>query len=680
MTLKMHTPTPMPHLRYRPDIDGLRAVAVLSVILFHAFPESLHGGFIGVDIFFVISGFLISTIIMNGLTQHNFSFIEFYSRRIRRIFPALIIVLITSLSVGWLLLTANEYKALGKYTAGGAGFVANLFFLHDGGYFGGAATAKPLLHLWSLGVEEQFYIVWPILLWAALKLRINRWLILLTFAAISFVWGALPLLASSMAWEGHVPYPINLLFRTDKLAVFYLPQARFWELLVGAALAHVQLRRGDSTRPRNNVAALGAGLIALGLMLITEEKIFPSYWALLPTLGAACIIAAGTTSWFNRMVLSSRPLVAVGMISYPLYLWHWPLLSFAHITLGETPCAWVRAGCVIVAFILAWGTYRFIEKPVRTGVHLSAKAIVLALCMALIGSTGMALYLKGGLPSRSFAARTQFISDASGDWKFPADLIKTSVAGIQTVGGAEIYVNMEKPPQILFLGDSHMQQYAPRLAQKATTKNIPVMFLTGGGCPAIPNVTSKDHYHCKSMIEHFQKILAQTPSIKTIVIGGCWNGMFTGEEAYVAHKDRQEFVLHSEEGKAIALTNLKNFLRTLKQTHRVVFVLDNPSTDLFEPTRMLKNRLAFNGADSLPKTAPAIEEQATLNNELRAIGKTAGATIIDPRSHLCDSTSCRLFDREGGLIYQNTTHLTAHFVTTEADYIDAVFNTSAGTP
>jgi len=672
--------TTMPHLAYRPDIDGMRAIAVLMVIGFHAFPEWMRGGFIGVDIFFVISGFLISTIIFNGLTKKNFSFIEFYSRRIRRIFPALIIVLGATLALGWVALTANEYKALGKYAVGGAAFVANLFFLHDGGYFGGAANAKPLLHLWSLGVEEQFYIVWPIALWAAWKLRVSRWLLILIIATTSFIWGALPLLIDTLGLEQHFQSPIlRLLLRTDKLAVFYLPQTRFWELLVGAALAHLHLRGRGIAKPRNMMALLGVGLIFLGLVTITEDKVFPSYWALFPTLGAAFIIAAGGQSWLNRTVLSSRVLVFVGTISYPLYLWHWPLLSFAYMVIGEAPSFGVRVTCIVVAFMFAWATFRYIEMPVRVGGHFRKKTITLTLCMVFIGGFGMSLYLQSGIQFRAFAQRTQFISDASSDWKFPGDLIRTSIAGIAPVNGAEIYVNIEKPPQILFLGDSHIQQYAPRLARKATQDNIPVMFLTGGGCPAIPDVTSKNHFHCAEMLNHFQIILQQNPTISTVVIGGCWNGIFFGE-AYIARKGSYEALVQTDDGKAIALASLKNFLRGLAQTHRVVLVLDNPSMEAFDPRTMLKNRLVFQGLDSVPITAPVLQNQVMLNKEMRQIGTSAGATIIDPLAHLCNAESCRLFDRTGALIYQDATHLTTRFVTTEADYMDIVFSNHAGQP
>jgi len=215
-------PGHLEHPKYRPDIDGLRALAVLSVVLYHAhaFPKVLKGGFIGVDIFFVISGFLISTIIFSGLERGSFSFFDFFCRRIRRIFPALLLVLISCYAFGWFVLLADEYKQLGKHIAAGAGFVSNFVLWTESGYFDAGAETKPLLHLWSLGIEEQFYIVWPLILWWAWKKKFNLFTITLVLAFFSF--------------------GLNLAkYRVNGVADFYSPQTRFWELLAGALLAYI---------------------------------------------------------------------------------------------------------------------------------------------------------------------------------------------------------------------------------------------------------------------------------------------------------------------------------------------------------------------------------------------------------------------------------------------------------
>lgn len=390
------------HPKYRADIDGLRAIAILAVVGFHAFPTWIKGGFIGVDVFFVISGFLISTIIFGSLSRNAFSFAEFYARRIKRIFPALILVLAASFMFGWFQLLADEYKQLGKHIAGGAGFVSNFILWGESGYFDNAAETKPLLHLWSLGIEEQFYIVWPLLLWFAWKRRFNLLTIALVVAVVSFALNVFTV-------------------RNDSVAAFYSPLTRFWELMVGSILAYVMLykhealatikqrldrwlctityahasgQHGDTLR--NFQALLGAALIAIGIVVIAKERQFPGWWALLPTLGAALIIGAGTHAWFNRAVLSNRVLVWFGLISYPLYLWHWPLLAFARLVEGGLPSRDMRMAAVAVSIVLAWLTYRLIEKPFRLGNHSRTKTLILVVLMTLVGFVGFNCYQREG--------------------------------------------------------------------------------------------------------------------------------------------------------------------------------------------------------------------------------------------------------------------------------------------
>jgi peptidoglycan/LPS O-acetylase OafA/YrhL len=363
------------HPKYRPDIDGLRAVAVLSVLLFHAFPKQMHGGFIGVDIFFVISGFLISTIIFQSLARGEFSFMDFYARRIRRIFPALIVVMLATFAIGWFVLFPDEYKQLGKHMMGGALFVSNFVLWRDSGYFDAAAETKPLLHLWSLGIEEQFYIIFPLVVWFAWRARLN--------------------MVSLIALAGLTSFAHNLAhIHQHPIGTFYLPQFRFWELMAGSMLAllimdvsgwvkkiHAWLepladrliyRRDAGMEPgaalANVKSWLGMALIVVGLCLIHKNMDFPGKLALLPTAGAVLIIWAGPHAFVNRWVLSNRVAVWFGKISYPLYLWHWPLLVYLRIVdEHNAPSYLMRAGVLVLTILLSWLTYRFIERPIRFG-------------------------------------------------------------------------------------------------------------------------------------------------------------------------------------------------------------------------------------------------------------------------------------------------------------------------
>jgi peptidoglycan/LPS O-acetylase OafA/YrhL len=481
------------HPKYRADIDGLRAIAILAVVGFHAFPTWVKGGFIGVDVFFVISGFLISTIIFGSLNRNAFSFAEFYARRIKRIFPALLLMLASSFVFGWFYLLADEYKQLGKHIAGGAGFVSNFVLWGESGYFDNAAETKPLLHLWSLGIEEQFYLVWPLLLWFAWKKRFNLLSIVLIVAAISFV--------------------LNIVtVRSDAVAAFYSPQTRFWELMIGSALAYVMLykhdafadyrqrldewlcavtyshasgQRGDTLR--NVQALLGATLIAIGVAIITKENRFPGWWALLPTLGAALIIAAGTHAWFNRVVLSSRILVWFGLISYPLYLWHWPLLSFARLVEGGLPSRDVRMAAVALSILLAWLTYRLIEKPFRAPLLGRPKVLLLSVLMACVGFVGFNCYNRDGYGFR-FPAEIRIYTQNI-DFQF-AKFIRYGKCHLET----EDMIYHDKScventrPLVALWGDSHASALYPGLKKIQEAAGFGIIQLTAAACPPLQKV------------------------------------------------------------------------------------------------------------------------------------------------------------------------------------------------
>lgn len=386
-------------LRYRADIDGLRAVAVGVVLLFHAFPARLPGGFVGVDVFFVISGYLISGIILAAHADRRFTFAGFYARRIKRLFPALAVVLATLLAAGWFLLYADDYSRLGRHAAAGAAFVSNVAFWREASYFDVAANLKPLLHLWSLGVEEQFYLVWPIMLIAAARWKRGPLAATLAIGTVSF------LLAI---------YTV----RIDRTPAFYAPWNRFWELLAGATLACIEadaaldafLKRLVSTPWVSNIAAtIGALAIAAGVWLIDSTRVFPGLWVMLPVGGTFLLIAAGSQAWVNRTLLSLRPVVFIGLISYPLYLWHWPLLSLAHILAGDIPAASLRLGLLGASVVLASLTYYFVERPIRfgrrrpsTSPHARRPLAVpaLATVMTVIFAAGAAIVNGNGLIDR----------------------------------------------------------------------------------------------------------------------------------------------------------------------------------------------------------------------------------------------------------------------------------------
>ena len=407
---------------YRPDIDGLRAIAVLAVVGFHFFPDAIPGGFIGVDIFFVISGFLITSILLENLAQNRFRLLDFYGRRIRRIFPPLAVVMIVSLVFGWIFLLPAEYKSLGKHAVGGTSFLSNFFYWREAGYFDSSAISKPLLHFWSLAIEEQFYIIWPLFL--LLGWRVKSYLLLI---CMGMVLGSFSL----NLWEVYGKH--------DLVAAFYSPLTRFWELLIGASLAMLSIkvnhieknlftkRYNLFNKYSNVISILGMVLILTGLMVIQKGDNFPGAWALLPTVATYLLIGAGPESLVSRVLLSRKLLVNLGLISYSLYLWHWPILSFIQIINGEIPSVIVRIIGILTALFLAAVTYFLIERPLRFGGYYKIKTIFLVLVMILIGGFSAEIVRQDGRLNQSiniraaeFSSYDYFSRDDKGNEKLDA--------------------------------------------------------------------------------------------------------------------------------------------------------------------------------------------------------------------------------------------------------------------
>lgn len=667
-------PGHLAHPKYRPDIDGLRALAVLSVVLYHAhaFPKVLKGGFIGVDIFFVISGFLISTIIFSGLERGSFSFVDFFCRRIRRIFPALLLVLISCYAFGWFVLLADEYKQLGKHIAAGAGFVSNFVLWKESGYFDAAAQTKPLLHLWSLGIEEQFYIVWPLLLWWAWKKKFNLFTITLVLAFFSF--------------------GLNLAkYRVDGVADFYSPKTRFWELLAGALLAYItrhnfqkltrfslkldawlgQVVYAQPPETKGEVlqnvqSIFGALLIALGLTYITKEKPFPGTWAILPVLGTALIIAAGANAWFNRVVLSNRIMVWFGIISFPLYLWHWPLLSFARIIEGEVPTKFIRVIAVVIAIALAWLTYKFIEHPLRFGKNGRIKAYTLASLMIVFGCCGYFTYQKDGLAFR--AERFNKISIAAGEWDYPGELSREKFNEI------DFFAQYSKGAKTtLFIGDSNIQQYYPRIAE--LIKHFPeqtnnALFKTGGGCfPVLGVKYDQLHAHCENLARDALYLATNKAGIDNVVIGAQWNG-YLSVGAHLTQK-----IEPGSDTYYAALSNLSSFIRELVDHKKKVFIVLNiPTGQELDPKYVVQRRIEnfpniLEVRDGGIDSASLATKYGLIQSDLARIASQAGATVIKPMDYLCGER-CDSLDATGAPMYRDGYHLRPTFVRKHATFID----------
>jgi peptidoglycan/LPS O-acetylase OafA/YrhL len=622
------------HDRYRPDIDGLRAMAIIPVIGFHAFPEWFKGGFVGVDIFFVISGFLITNNILTAATAARFSFVEFYSRRIKRIFPALIVVLVACYSFGWFVLLADEFKQLNLHIVAASAFASNFLLWEQSGYFDVASESKPLLHIWSLGIEEQFYILWPLTVLALRKFQSNFMRSILAIFAISFF--------LNVAWVGSHP-----------IATFYNPASRFWELLTGCLLAYALVPEEHAKFPcilphwsapapliNHVVGFFGALCIVLAITVLDKTTAFPGGWALLPTVGALCLIWAGPNSWFNQRILGHPAIVFVGLISYPLYLWHWPLLSFSRvINTGET--SWqTRLGIVLLSVLLAWLTYVLIERPVRFSAF---RAVPVWLCsaLAMVCTVAIGTILLDGIPERYPRAiqKLDSYSLSSGnitrEWRrfkcmledqaeFASECLDTAPAGA---------------PLVVIWGDSHAAALYPGLRALSGEYKFRIGQFNTSRCPPIVGFQTENprlnNPNCLGINKSvLTTIKAASPQI--IIMTAYWNIYDT--------------------------SNLADTIAELQKLGIPKIILvgsapvwsGNPARIVFErfksdPLHRVPQQVGFN----------QISDQREVDAKIIAVARKTSVEFVSVVDALCDTTGCQAFAGASGdeLTFSDSDHL-----------------------
>ena len=636
------------HPKYRPDIDGLRAIAVLIVVGYHAFPRWLPGGFIGVDVFFVISGFLISTIIFQNLERGSFSFADFYSRRIRRIFPALLVIFLCCYAFGWFTLLPHEFEQLGKHIASGAGFVSNFVLWSEAGYFDNTAITKPLLHLWSLGIEEQFYILWPLILWFAYKNNVKWLVITLSIASLSFL--------------------LNVWFvYSNSTATFYSPATRVWELLLGAALADQRCTNylGELSKYlRTALSVLGACLLVLGVVLIKSDNYFPGFWALLPTLGTVMLIAAGPRAFVNQSLLSNRVLVLFGLISFPLYLWHWPLLSFARIIEGEELSVPARLAIVGVSILLAWVTYACIERPMRYGARGSLKVACLLGLSLVVGFGGFNTYKREGLEFRGpqVVGKDRGYDGGPGGTMVPSCGLPAAISSEFTC-----WEDTRSTLRFALIGDSKAGSIHGGLARTSTAAGRWLFIGMGSKGSPLPIISDDPHYaqyQYGSLIA--LKSLAENKQVEVVLIATATRALFRLKNA----TDIED--LETSPNYQIALDGLQRTVDVLKVAgKKVVFLIDNPTLPHPEDcmprvtssevlNRLLKQTL--NQRCQLP-----LERHLELSRKYRLLLTTLAennkgtVTLFDSIPFLCDQTEkmCST-TKDGRLLYGDTDHISDH--------------------
>ena len=614
---------------YRNDIDGLRAVAVVAVLGFHFFPAYVPGGYVGVDVFFVISGFLITGIITAALEVGQFSFTGFYSRRIRRIFPSLAIVLLFTFTAGWLNLFAEEYHRLGWQLLSGASFTSNLLFWHEAGYFDIRSETKPLLHLWSLAIEEQFYLLWPIAV-VLCRRWINIPIVVCIVALASFVFNI---------W----------IVRHDQTAAFYSPLSRFWELMAGALVATINFRL--SNLAANVMSIIGGLLVFVAIFTFSRTATFPGWIALLPTIGATLLIVSGRHGSLLSSLLSLRTLVFVGLISYPLYLWHWPLLTFLRITSGGQPSNLALLITIAISVAMASATYLLVEKPIKI---LKAPLTPLIACMASLCAVAAVTVLSAGFPSRAANAYALLMERSRPENHGLSDGSCERLVGHSEVAKEVCWVTTPAP-QMLIIGDSHAMSLGSGVHSNRT------MMVAGSSCLPFLDYTShsidepSSNRNCDKIAASALEA-AKIDSIKTIVLATMGPSYFADDEGYFIFKNEKKV----PDREAAFVDGYVDTIKKLDALGKnVVFFIDTPELT-FDPYECLERQISLaerNCSVSRFKVNQRQRRYRELIDDI--VSRVPSLSVYDGASRFCDLKYCRWFDDKGSY-YFDKTHLSPH--------------------
>lgn len=507
-------------MNHRREIDGLRALAVMPVILFHAGFPSFRGGYVGVDVFFVISGYLITSIILAEKQVGTFQLINFYERRARRILPALLFVAFASLPFSWFWLLPADMKSFSQSLVAVASFSSNILFYLTSGYFQPNAELKPLLHTWSLAVEEQYYLLFPIFLAMTWRLG-RRWI-----APLLIIIATLSLAAAQ--W-GSLNMPV---------ATFYLLPTRVWELMIGALLAFYLANRSRSNHQQPTSEAgssIGVLLIVCAVFLFDKQTPFPSLYALVPTIGAVLVVAFATEQTLAGKLLGSRPLVGIGLISYSAYLWHQPVFAFAkHRSLSE-PSLLLMTASTVASLVFAYFTWKYIETPFRHKKRFSGKQVFSygAIASTILVAFGMAGHMTDGfigrtspshLPNNYFelASRARFQSGIDGNTCVSE---KASLCKVSQVAGAK---------NILLVGDSHSADYSVEFRRFVNERRLSASQFSIGGCGFIRTQRALNRGECGRARRLLKEALENEKFDKILFVGAFYGYIGKSEKEAVA--------------------------------------------------------------------------------------------------------------------------------------------------
>lgn len=653
---------------YRPDIDGLRAVAIIPVVLFHAHAAGFRGGFVGVDVFFVISGFLITGLIRHEIDRGTFTIAAFYERRIRRILPALFaMLLVTSVFSAWLLLP-EDLADFGKSLVATSLFASNFVFWQESGYFGPAAETRPLLHTWSLAVEEQFYILFPLFL-AYVAARRNR-----------------PYVAAT-TWVVALSFMLSLLgvaFAQD--AAFYLAPSRAWELGIGALLALGVVPPSHRPRMRNLAGIAGATAIGFSVVAFSSATPFPGTAALLPCVGAAAIIWAGSGG--HNVIgdaLSWRPFVLIGLVSYSLYLWHWPLLALGRYYAVDELTPLQTTVAVGAATLVAFISWRYVERPFRGRSGILKRRSLFAITIALTAvavALGVGAIATAGWPTR-LAPEIRQVLDAGADHQ-PRDWPcgNASPASVRADKLCTIGDPAAVEPTFMLWGDSHGRVLADAIDSAANRGGQSGLLAVRTGCAPLPGTVRSDHdrgHRCAEFNQAVLDRLATLTEVVDVVLVGRWAllaegqryGQEPGEAVFLTDPASTERSV--EENRRVFARNLQFAVSSLSGMGKRVWIVASVPEVGWDVTSTLARSLSF-GRELPPapsRQAYAVR-QAYVLETLRSLDAIPGVELLRPDELLCPRNACAVTD-EGLPLYFDSHHLTRRGARRLEPLFDVVF-------
>lgn len=645
----------MSAIPYRPDIDGLRAVAVLAVLFYHAGFSGLPGGFMGVDIFFVISGYLITSFIARDLAVGEFSMVAFWERRARRILPPLFAVVGASIIAGLFLFLPMDFMQLAKETISQSVFGSNFLFLKQGGYFNTSNEIKVLLHTWSLAVEEQFYLFFPIgmYLWWRFVKR-NVLLLLIPCAIISFV---MCVVVTGMM---------------DRIAFYMLP-FRGWELLAGSILA-VSSKTSANKAVRESVSFFGLALIAYSILFYSGAP-FPGSIALLPVLGTVMIIWAKDSAVSS--LLSLKPVVAIGLISYSLYLWHWPIMAYVRYQPFIEFTAGVGLACIGASVLLATATYFVIEQPIRKRRILSSRRSIFLFSLAgllLIAVAGAVIIATKGMPQR-FDDDVLALEAGARDWnveRWACD--QPDIERIKSGGLCQTNPEAGAPDFILW-GDSHADAIAPLFYALSKKHGRNGYVVTGHGCPPIiggGDPATPVTYDCNAANEATIDFIRQS-GMKDVFLVSNWQTYLhssrTMDGAYMDWYDAGQ----DQSANPVAAALNRTIGRISEGGARIHILYNIPYAPIDPPRALALERL--HGYEGASKTVVSVEAyHKALENERVVFATLDNHAInyIEPEKVLCDNAACYA-EKDGKSLYFNMGHLSAFGATQLAPLFEESF-------